>query len=159
MNNIVFAVQDYIIDFVRIFIISNFTINVGLRVINIKDIMKEKILKIIISILLINTFCIYIQEIANTTISIVCLNFLLSILFSNITINKIGYSILITTLSLSINYIIYTVSTIICFIIFKIINIDNKYIIMIFMTLIYIVLMIILYHIKRCSKGKGEVLF
>ena len=153
MNNIVFAVQDYIIDFVRIFIISNFTINVGLRVINIKDIMKEKILKIIISILLINTFCIYIQEIANTTISIVCLNFLLSILFSNITINKIGYSILITTLSLSINYIIYTVSTIICFIIFKIINIDNKYIIMIFMTLIYIVLMIILYHIKRFSKG------
>ena len=153
MNNILFIAQDYIIDFIRIFIISIFTINVGLRVLNMKGIMKEKILKIIIAILLINSFCIYIQEIANTTISIICLNFLLSMLFSNITINKIGYSILITTLSLSINYIIYTISTIICFIIFKIINIDNKYIIMIFITLIYVILMIILYQIKRFSKG------
>ncbi len=146
-------IQDYIIDFIRILIICVLTIITNLKILNLKDIIKKNLLKLIILIFLINNFCIYIQNIINPAISIISLNFLLSLLFSNITGNKIGYSILITTLSLSINYVIYTISTIVCFIIFKAMDGNNKSIIISTITLIDIIIMLALYKIKRFSKG------
>lgn len=155
MDNIILIMQDYIIDFLRMLVISIFTLIVNLKIINlnIKNIIKQNLLKLIILLFFINNFCIYMQKIINPTIGIICLNFLLSVLFSDLTSSKIGYSILITTVSLSINYIIYTMSTIISFIVFKVINVENKYIIIILIILIYMILMGFLYKIKRFSKG------
>lgn len=155
MSNNVLVIQNYIIDFLRIFFISIFTLITNIKILNldIKNSIKKYVLKSLILIFIINNCCIYIQNIVNPTISIICMDFLLSTIFSDITKNKIGYSILITTLSLSINYIVYTIATIVCFMIFGFIDIENKYVIIISIVTIYATLIINIYRIKRFRKG------
>ncbi len=150
MNN----AESNIIEFIKMFIIASFTIIFNYKILDIKiNLRKGKILKVISCLIIIDIFCLYIKNISNSTMSILFINFLISLLFSSTTSNKIGYSILITTLSLSINYIIYIVSTTICFVIFKITAISNEYIIITLIILIYILLMTILCKIKRYNRG------
>ena len=153
MNNLVLVIQNNMIEFIKIFIIAIFTTITNLKILNIKIYKKGNIIKIIIATFITVSFCVYIEKVSNSTVSILCLNFIISLIFSNITSNKIGYSILITTLSLCINYMMYTIASIICFIIFKTLNINNKLMIITFIAIIYIVLINALYKIKRFSKG------
>ena len=153
MNNVDLLIQNNIIELIKIFIIAIFTIITNLKIINLKIHKIENIIKIFITICIVVAFCLYIGKVSNSTVSVLCLNFIISLTFSNITSNKIGYSILITTVSLCINYMMYTVASIICFIIFKIIDVNSKFIIITFIVAIYIVLMKLIYKIKRFSKG------
>lgn len=144
--------NNLIIEFMKIFLISILSFYSSLKIINIK---KNKILDIIKIIISIGMICIatLIVRYKSNSASLICLDILLATCFSYFTKNKLGYSTLISTLSLSINYIFYSLAAIICFIIFKIIKIENDYIVMLFIALIYTTLVMLIFKIKRLNKG------
>lgn len=68
-----------------------------------------------------------IKYIIGTFFSIICMILLLSFVFILISKNNIGYTILITTISLSFNYIIFVTAIIIAFIPKIIFRIENDF--------------------------------
>ena len=94
-----------------------------------------------------------IRYIANSTISIIFFDIFIAYIFSNKINKNIGYSLLITTISLSINFILYLVSTVINFIIFNTVEINNEYIVLISIIIIFTILFNILINIKRIKNG------
>ena len=92
----------------------------------------------------------------NMLISMIALIFLLSITFSISTKNKIGYSLCITVISLSISYILYVVTAIICYLpisILRISNMDNIYLCFIVIATVYVITVSLFLKIKRFKKG------
>ena len=77
----------------------------------------------------------------------------LSILYSIVTSNKIGYSILATVSAFSLNYIIYLISIFMAFIINAIIGIQNDTINLILIYIIQFILLFSMFKIKRLKNG------
>lgn len=76
----------------------------------------------------------------------------LSILHSFITSNRVGYSILVTLFSFSLNYLIYFVAIVIEFVPYKIIGIQNDIYNLILIYAIHIILLSSLFKIRRFNK-------
>ena len=77
----------------------------------------------------------------------------ISIFFSIITKNSLGYSILISIISLSINQILFFVSTSLSFIIYLIVKVQSEYLNFLIILLINIILVKLIFKIKRINKG------
>ena len=140
-------------DFIKIFIISLYTQITSFKILNIKNISKVKIIISIITIFLFGIIYVFIKDYFNVTIGIMIIDILLSILFSINTKNKFGYSMLIITLSISINYILYTVSVSICFFISLILEINNKILNIIVIIAIYTIILSSLTNIRKIKYG------
>ena len=67
--------------------------------------------------------------------------------------NNIGHSILIATISLSINYILYFISIALSFLPNVIMNIDNDFISLFIIILIYSILIYLFCRIKKFKRG------
>ena len=89
----------------------------------------------------------------NFSSSIISIVFLVSLIFSVITKNDYGNSVLATIISLSINYVIYFLSTIISFIPYKILGIQNEYINFVVIIGIYSIIMKNFLNIDRIKNG------
>lgn len=140
-----------IIYIVKMFLMGLFTYYTFTHVLNIKLIFNIKFLFIIfftLSISLLHTMLKY-----NYITSIVVFIISLSILYSFTTSCKIGYSILITLCSFSLNSIISFVSIIIAFIPYKIIGVQNDIINFIFIYTIHFILLFSLFRINRFRNG------
>ena len=153
LENSELMINNNIIEFFKICLISIFTFYANFRILNIKTVSKRKIVEACAFILFVDIFCLFIKNRTSSISSIICMDVLIAAIFSNIEKNTLGNSILISTLSISFNYICYSVSIIICFIISKFLYIENDYIIMIIIAIIYGILIKLLFSIKKFKKG------
>ncbi len=145
--------ENILVNILKIYIISICTYYINLKLINKKANDKIEIIIILISIFFNVIVCNKIKVTLGFTINIVCVIIFLAILFSILVKNKLINSIFITTISLSINYIIFGISIVISFCINIIINIKSVYINMAIIILIYIFMLYYFTKIKRFKNG------
>jgi len=137
----------------KIFFISMITYYVSFKVLNNTNLFRKNLLHITLSNILIGIICGMIRYKINYFLYLMFLILLLSAFYSKITKNKLGYSIIVSIISLSITYIVYLVSIIIGFIPQKIFNINNDYIALCIIILILVILLDIIFHIRRLKDG------
>ena len=85
--------------------------------------------------------------------SVIYIIFIVATIFSMHTKNEFGYSILITSISLSINQVVFFVSTILSFVPYMFFKINNVYINFIAILIIYLTIITKLPKIKRIKNG------
>lgn len=142
-----------IIDFIKMYFISSFTFYLSLRLINYKKYKKIDILCIQILQILICSIYIFIRDYIPFFGSIFLLIITLSIGISKCAKRKISYSIFITIVSISINYVIFLVSTSIVYIINYILKINDDKILLIIILDLYVIFIYRFMKIKKISKG------
>ena len=142
-----------IIDFIKMYFISSFTFYLSLRLINYKKYKKIDILCIQILQILICSIYIFIRDYIPFFGSIFLLIITLSIGISKCAKRKISYSIFITIVSISINYVIFLVSTSIVYIINYILKINDDKILLIIILGLYVIFIYRFMKIKKISKG------
>ncbi len=114
---------------------------------------KNNVIINFLIIVIISIICGVFRKLSNVMNSTVCLIILLSIVFSKFNKSNIGYYILITTICLSINYILFTVSAALSYLPDRIINIRNNYIAFISIVIIYFPIIFLFFKIKKFNKG------
>ena len=135
---------------IKINLIGIFTYLTSLKIIDKK--WQSKI-KNIIMIIPVSIICGIIKDNFNYLYNIMLLDLLLSIIFSKTSNNNIGYSIIITTFSLSINFILYFISTILSFFPIAIININDDVITFVCIIIFYLILILSVNKLKRLKNG------
>ena len=135
---------------IKITFIGIFTYLTSLKIIDRK--WQSKI-KNIIMIIPVSIICGIIKDNFNYLYNIILFDLLLSIIFSKTSNNNIGYSIILTTFSLSINYILYFISTILSFFPIAIMNINNDIITFVCIIIFYIILILSVNKVKRLKNG------
>lgn len=108
---------------------------------------------IIIGIVVISVICGIIKKRFDSMISIMSLVLLLSLLFVKFDKVSIGYYVVITTISLSINYILFILAAGISFLPNLILNIKEEYISFIGIAIIYFILNCLLFKVRKFRKG------
>ena len=143
-----------VIYIIRLFFINLFTYFLNFKIVNKKmcNNIKEKIIIIIIEMLIV-IICNIIRKWSNFLYLVISMLIFNSVLFSIRSKNSLGYSLIITIFSLSINYIIYSVSAFLDFLILFIVKVENDYINLIIILTIYIILIIYFSKIKRIKQG------
>ena len=139
--------------FLIITLISVFTLKLNYKILAIYDKDIKSILKTIFQLICGNIITSTIAYLTNSTISIIFFDIFIAYIFSNKINKNIGYSLLVTTISLSVNFVLYLISTVINFVIFNIFETSNEYIVLISISIIFIILFEILYRIKRLKNG------
>ena len=114
---------------------------------------KQNVIINLICIIINSIICGIIKNISNSMNSVLCLAILLSLTFSRFCKNNIGYNILITIMSLCINYVLFIFSSAISYFPNLIFNIQNNYIGFISIIVIYFPIVILFFKIKRFKKG------
>ncbi len=140
-------------DFIKILFITIFTLRFNYKLMDIKVVGKSKVLYFFI-LVVIDSIVIIIKNIAGTTIQVISLIIIIALIFSKKINRNIGYSIMITAISFSINYILYLISVIISFCIFNFIHISaNVYIILTSILVIYGISSKLVCNIRKLNKG------
>ena len=139
--------------FFKMLFISLFTLKVNYKIIDIKE--KNKIINIEIIVCLIigNIISTIIQYFSNSTVGLIFLIIVITFIFSNKINKNVGYALLITIISISLNYILYTVSVIINYFILRLGGVNNRIIILLVTIMVYSILVELICKIKRIDKG------
>ena len=149
-----FDTQISIIVFIlKIFFTSMCTYYTYLKILGLKYIINIRLLIIILVTIIVSIVSSIIKYTFNYYLSIVFLILSLGISYSTILKKDIGYSIIITTISLSINYIVFFISTIINYLPNVIVNFENDLISLFFIMIIDIIILHYLYRIKKFKYG------
>lgn len=140
-----------------IFILKTFLIIICTHYTSLKIISNYKIDKIflgsVLIMVLLSILCSFINKITNYSVNIMLIILMLSILYVYKTHHSIGYSIIINTISLSINYVIFFISVIVNFFPNHMLDIKSDYINLIMISIIHIVGLISFFKIKRFKNG------
>lgn len=144
-----------VVDIIRLFFIIIYTYLIVIKIIDKKFIYKEQISTLLIFLILPIILKI-IKDRCGYAYCMICITILLGIMIKNNMKNNIGHSILIATISLSINYILYFISIALSFLPNVIMNIDNDFISLFIIILIYSIL---IYHFCRIKKFKRGFTF
>ena len=144
------------IDLLKTLFLAICTFYTFLKISSYKDLDKKVTIKSFIFMFLIAVAVIVIKNISNPIIAATCLIFLLSTLFSIVFKSNFGYATLTTTISLSINYVLFFIAIIISYIINKIHIIKNDYINLL---LIVIIQSLLLYRVLNIKRLKEMIIF
>ena len=147
-----------IADIIKIFYICIFTYYMNYKLINRKaEGNLKKFIKIIIYMIIIVFICKFIKSILGFSYQVIFMTILISVLFKVATHQRFAYSLLVTVISLSINYTIFSLSVVISMIPTLIptilFNTYNEYIGLILILITYSILICIFYNIRRFKKG------
>lgn len=157
MNSVNFMLQipdiSKIVYFLKICFMSTVTCYTAYKLTDNIIMFKKKLIKIIIINIVISYITTIIRYIFNPFISDICLIFILGCMQSIINKQKIGYSILLITIALAINYIILFLTTVLTFPINIFYNIKNDYINLMLIIIIYLILICLLFKIKKFKHG------
>lgn len=157
MNSVNFMLQipdiSKIVYFLKICFMSTVTCYTAYKLTDNIIMFKKKLIKIIITNIVISYITTIIRYIFNLFISDICLIFILGCMQSIINKQKIGYSILLITIALAINYIILFLTTVLTFPINIFYNIKNDYINLMLIIIIYLILICLLFKIKKFKHG------
>ena len=143
--------EDTIKDFVIHFFIIIFTLKFNYKILNIKEETKKFPVYFFMAII-IDILVLIIKNKAGGTIQLISLILVIALLFSRKINQNIGYSIMMTMISFSLNYIMYLISVIITFGIFIFFK-PNTFITLITIVLIYTALFKTIYNMKKLKKG------
>lgn len=133
----------------KLLIITIFTFYTAIKINEDKNNDGNKIVTIIL-LIAIPICCGIIKEKFN---SVICLVSLLILTYWIYTKNRIGYSILLVTISTAINYIMFFVATMLSYIPCKILNVNNNFINLIAISIFYIIMINIFLKIKKFKYG------
>ena len=147
-----FGEVNYVVDIIKMFFLIFYTYNVGLKIINKRISVKINIFIFIILIIL-SIISKVMKDVYGYLYSIIYLDFLLGIIFFKISKTNVAYSLIITTISLSLNYVLFFISIGISFIPNVIFKISDKFLSLAIIILMYSILVYFLSKIKRFSKG------
>ena len=158
--DIIMEIEDIknIVDIIKIFYICIFTFYMNFKLINqkIKINLKRCVVTVIL-ITIISLICRFIKITLGFLYNLIFMILLISIMFKIFTHHRFAYSLLITVVSISINYIIFSLSVIISLIptIIPIIlfNTYNEYIGLFLILIAYSILIYIFCRIKRFKHG------
>lgn len=114
---------------------------------------KDNKIVLVMSIIVISIICGIVKNISDFMISIICLGLLLSLAFTKFIKGNIGYYVVITIISLSINYSLFILAAIISYWPNRILDIRDNYISFISIAVIYFLLIYLFFKIKRFRKG------
>ena len=158
MDNVWINLNDVTIkvNILKTFFISIYTYYTYLKIINNKKISNIKSILLYICIFIISIIVTIIKYKINFYSYLLCLCVFLSCICSIVTKKNIGYSIVITTISLSFNYILLVVAVVLLFIPNIILKIEND---VINFVLIETIHMFILYNIFKINKFKYGISF
>ena len=141
-----------LINLLRNIFISIFTLYINIKFLDFKNINLKRTIYLIISIIFINCTWLYVEKYFTSVSGIFYANITIAMICSQVLNIKIGYSILITTISLSINYILYLFAVMICFFVYKLFKI-NDYITFSLIILIYFFIIKTIFNTTRLRKG------
>ena len=157
LNSVNFMLQipdiSKIVYFLKICFMSTVTCYTAYKLTDNIIMFKKKLIKIIIINIVISYITTIIRYIFNLFISDICLIFILGCMQSIINKQKIGYSILLITIALAINYIILFLTTVLTFPINIFYNIKNDYINLMLIIIIYLIFICLLFKIKKFKHG------
>ena len=143
-----------IVYIIRLYFIILCTYYMNFKIMNISvDKTWKEITSIALIMLIITAVCKCIRDWANFLYLVVSMIILTAGLFSIKSRNKLGYSLIVSMISLTINYIIFVISTFFSFIMFFVFNIQNDYINLAVILIIYIILIFGFLRIKRFKRG------
>ena len=145
--------MDIITYIIKIFFINICTYFTFLKIINIKNKFNKNFIIAILLNFLIVIFVGFIKYKTNSLMSTISLIILSALVYSKLYQFNIGYAILVNTISLSINYVLFFISLIATFCINIINNINNDYINMLIIGIFDIILIYCLFKIKRFKYG------
>lgn len=151
--NLRYINMDILIYILKLFFIAMCTYYTFLKIINTKRFINIKFIITTLATSIISLFCAVLKYKSDSFTSIICLIFLLSITYCKTIINKFGFSILITIVSLSINYILFFIAIIISFMPNVLFPIQNDYINLLLMVVIHIILLNFLFRLKKFKYG------
>ena len=137
----------------KIFFISICSYYTYLRVINQKKFINLKLIILFAVTFVISIVCGYLKYKYDSFSSTLFMVFTLSSLYSFITKNKFGHSILITIISLSINYVLFFISISITFIINILFTITNEYINLLIMMIIHFLILSFSFKLRKLKNG------
>ena len=145
--------MDVITYMIKIFFINICTYYTFLKIINVKNIFNKKLLIVTLINIIIVIIVGFIKSKTNSFMSTISLVILSGLVYSKLHKFNIGYAILVDTISLSINYVLFFISLMITFCINGIYTINNDYINMIIIDIVHIILIYCLFRIKRFKYG------
>lgn len=144
---------EYIQNFFEILFISIFTLRFSYKILDIHLKNRLELMKILVLLILIDLASMIMRYLSGSITNIIFLNVFIAIIFSKKIHRNIGYSLLINTISISVNYIFYALSIFITFNLSKICNINNDYIVFIVIVLIYVIFINLICKLRRLNKG------
>lgn len=152
-NNINLESLNFLSYTLKIIFISLLTCYTYNKIINFKILNKKQILFYLFPIIIICSLCTIVKYKIDTLTSTIFLLLLIGLLCANITKNKLGYSILIATISLSINYIMFFIALSLIYFLNKIVAIENDYVNLSLMIIFYSLLIYKIFRYKRLKNG------
>lgn len=152
MYNINLESTGIIIYILKMFFISMCTFFTFFKIINVKF-NNKSLIKTILATILIASLCGIVKFISDSFSSILFLIFLLSVLLSYNSNNKLGYSILITIIALSINYILFFIAIMSTLLINILIPIYSDLLNLIIMIIIHIIIYNLIGKIRKIKNG------
>lgn len=142
-----------ITDIIKLFFINICTYYAFLKMIKVEKISSHRLILLIFSTILIDVITILIKQYATPFYGVIWLVISLSILYSRITESKIGYTLLITTILLALNYIIFLISVTFSFFINRILKVSNEYMQLLLISLVNLFLLYYVFKIKKFKDG------
>lgn len=156
MNNtgIIINIEDinFFISIIKLYFISIFTFYAYSKIIGYKRFYICKTLLFIFICLFISIFCTIINYLLNFTLSIITLFILLTFSFCLYSRKKIGFTMILTLISLSLNYLLHFISLILSFIITQHIN-YSYWIDLLLIMLFHFLLIYLLFKKRRFKNG------
>lgn len=151
MTKFIFELEDIgiVIYVLKLICINIFSYYTALRIMD----SKSKNISKYIKILFIAILCGIIKYLVNFFSSLMLMIMLTAIVLAKEIRDNIGNSILIVTISLSINYVIFLMATAISFIPIVVLGIKNVYASFVFIMIFYIVFLFLFFRIKRFKRG------
>ena len=145
---------EFVVDIIRLYIINLYTYYIVFKIVNIPMINRKRELPVIALVIGVATLALkYIKDEFNFLYFIISTVIFFGCLFYLNTKNKFGYSIIITMISLTINYIVFSISTFFAFLVFSIFDIQSQYINVFIILMLYISLIFGFSKVKKFSKG------
>ena len=143
-----------IVDIIKIIVICMCTYYINFKLINQKvNMTLTNQLFNSVSMIIIAVICRIIKNVLGFSYNIIFMILLITMIFKMFPKHSITYSLLITVISLSINYIIFIIATIASFIFIILLNIENIYTGLILILIIYLMLIYGFNKIKRFKNG------
>lgn len=142
------------IDIVKIFFINVFTYYINYKLINKKiETNLKRVLVFIIVMMFVARMCVHIKSVLGGLQNMIFTVLLISIVFEISAKQRFASSLLLTLISLSINYVMFSISAFVVYNIFLILNVQEMHIGLLLILLIYLMIGYIFVNIKRFEKG------
>ena len=143
-----------IADIIKICYICFFVYYINFRIVNIKyNINAKKILMMSILMIFISIICELAKGVLGYSYHVIFMALLISLMFSKKTRSSFAYSLLVTMISMSINYIIFIFAMFISFIFTSVFKLNQIYVGLILILVVYAVLIHSLVNNRRLKKG------